>query len=330
MKKLFSIVLWTCISITHATGQSIPASSANDTFYPSRQAALAAAGLDAEETEKNKKVRRQISQNYEVLEKALGSSFAGSWIEYDENKNARQIIAVTRPVTIDKSLDPERVFRIVRVRYSLQTLEATKDRIAEVYIHSKIDPDDALILSAYVDVQNNRVVARARPKDFKRAAVDLGQKGFDIDQIYIEEQNGPIKLYSNLYGGSSILISSATTMSYIKCTAGFNGAIDIYPVNITVGHCAISNLQTVYFDAGTSALPVKGAPISDFVLRDFNSGIDAAIFVNGNFAHNFSPQFLSGSSSLRSVKRPLGLQLSMLNDTVCHYGSSSGWRCAKS
>ncbi|MDR2154182.1 MAG: S1 family peptidase [Burkholderiaceae bacterium] len=306
------------------------ANAENPVYQPSMEAAMKAAGLDVYETKRNKELWAKADLNSEKLKASLGESYAGSWFEYDSNNNAYQVIAVTRPVKIDKSLVADSNFKLIFVAYSLKTLESIMDKMVNIYMPSGVivKPD---ILSMEVDIKNNRISVYIRPADIPAVYNELFKSGYDMGMINIKPQDGPLEHHSVIDAGTHIAVSSPTSPMGSRCTAAFNAAIDIYPVILTAGHCATSRSnQTVYFNDAPGDYLIKGALIGNIVYNDYNSaGMDSAIFANANFVHFMTARIKNGPSSFGEVRSPQALNTEMLNRNICTYGSVSGWRCGK-
>ncbi|MDR2154183.1 MAG: hypothetical protein LBE78_04040 [Burkholderiaceae bacterium] len=199
------------------------ANAENPVYQPSMEAAMKAAGLDVYATKKNQDFKAKVRLNIKELEASLGDSYAGTWFEYDSNNDAYQVIAVTRPVKIDKSLVVDGNFRIIYVRYDIKTLESVMDKMVNIYMPSGVivKPD---IFGMAVDIKGNRISVYTRPADIPAVYNELFKSGCDMGMINIKPQDGPVEHQSVIDAGTHIAVSSPTSPMGSRCTAAFNAS----------------------------------------------------------------------------------------------------------
>lgn len=149
--------------------------------------------VEGRDTPFNRRVAEQIVANQAALQLEFGDAFAGAWIDYDAGGTAHQVVAVKRSVQIRPALASDGGSRQVIVAFGLRQLGDIKDALVSRYM-----PDgraEPLILSAGVDIPNNRVFVRARPERMAELRHTLVQGGFDLAAIVVEPQNGPTRFW---------------------------------------------------------------------------------------------------------------------------------------
>lgn len=276
--------------------------------------AMERAGVNVGVLHENNEDIAKIKNNMERLVDVFSDDYAGTWLEYDAEGRVYQVIALSKERSFDKNMfDYE--FKIVFVKNRLSDLVRLKEAIKEKYLN-----DGGLIFSIYVDEKINRVVVRGKLENFEKIEKSLKSEGYPMDLIEIHEQESSIFFHGDLYGGTPILASNIGGSRAGKCTAGFNGFVGFYQVNLTAGHCAL-RYPHVFFDYGNAfGPPVKGDRIGGFLENKISKGVDVALFANMNWAHNFLPVVLPRYS----VKPPVQ---SLRYEHICTYGGVSGLRC---
>ncbi|WP_394681690.1 S1 family peptidase [uncultured Comamonas sp.] len=297
-------------------------------LFNSKDQALKAAGLDIYESEKNTKVIGAVSENIKNISAEI---YAGTWIEYDENNDAKQFIGVSSIRDLNKNIAQDNNVKILLHKYSYQELEGWRQKIWELTKEYNLS-DESLILNIAIDDQRNKILVRTREEnlDFVRNFLNsnLGQN----ESVIVESQSGPITLYGNIYGGTKIasfLPNQPRTRGGSSCTAGFNVIIDgVYQGTLTAAHCKHQgplSWTSVYFNQSSAANVVqKGEYIGEYLADEFDSGIDAILFGNVSHVHSTSGRYWGPYGSLRTV---LPLAAPVQNSTVCSFGGTSGWRC---
>lgn len=327
--KIARVIAIGCILyVTSSYGQDVanPLADIPATGYKSKQEALEGAGLIKYESSNNRKIIEQISSNESELSRILGDSFAGTWVEYDKNYNAYQVIASTRPVQIKKALQTDGGSRVVLVRYSLNTLSSLSNYLAKHMVSAQGDP---IIFSLSLNIQENKLIVRARPEYFELIQRRVSEGGYDVGAISFEEQVGPSMLFRTLTGGQKIVYSEVgTSVISQACTAGFNAYSGVYPLMLTAGHCAVFDGKTVFFDnAPIGSWGMKSDLIGGTIGSYFNAAdkMDVSVFANANFVH-YQPAEYYHSYVSYPVRAPLSIPA---NSSLCYQGGMSGWRCGK-
>ena len=236
MKKMLFPMLAASFSMCSFAQYSNPQNS-TQTYHETKESALKASGLDVYVSKKNDRIINAAAKNTEEIKAELAGSFAGTWIKYDENKVAHQVVAIKGGGNLTKiSNAPENGFLIVDAKYSYQELEAVREKILTLFKNLSNDGEQ-LIFGIAIDDENNKLIVRGHQQNLEFIKSKIVISGIDADIISLEAQDGPMTLMGVLFGGSRIVSSTNGGLNF-RCTNGFNVVIDvIYPGSITAAHC---------------------------------------------------------------------------------------------
>ncbi|MGE8319427.1 MAG: S1 family peptidase [Pseudomonadales bacterium] len=303
--------------------------------YETKEAALKAAGLDIYDSEINRETIFNANKNEPQLSKNLGDKYAGTWIEYDENNHAYQVIATTSPVNIDQSLLTKGKTVFTLAKHGYKKLIATQEKMAELLLDKNTIPDNKLVFSLDIDIPSNIIIINAQQENFKNISDLLAENGFDLSMIDLRTQEISDTLTGDLWGGTRVVYGPPNLppgpITYPTCTAGFNAfADDIYPVVITAGHCAKDPANNnVYMNSAVDSNYSRvGDYIGEYLAIDYYNGVDAALFGNTALHTTHSRISLSASTAV-DVNAPIAITPALVNTQVCGFGGRSGWKCAK-
>lgn len=332
MKNTRNLIIFSAISVTSIAwaqqGMVAETSTAAPVHHMTKDEALEAAGLKKYATPENEEISKTIYENIEAVKAQAGRNYAGSWVEYDENNVIRQFVALKGPVALSPKLAPVNNWTIVQARFSEAELLDIRDQIVALFATEKVG-DEPLVLSVAPDIVENKLLVRGRHENGTRIQQDLLRNGFGPNVAIVDIQEGPVQFMGNIYGGTKIISSSDGNPRVMGCTAAFNVVIDgVYPGTITSAHCAEydRSLWKVYFNNGTTASPIKGPYIGEWMASGWNQNMDAVIFGNTDFVHVLYPQYLIGAFEPRNVQPLID---PLVGSDVCTYGATSGWRCGK-
>lgn len=277
---------------------------------------LASEGIDPLDLPINAGLSEKLSENSERIKAILGSSYAGQWLKYDEDGRAQHIVATTNSI-IPKNINLDYDVRFVLVERSMEELKTIFETIITAHENNK--ERDWEIYSFYIDELFNKVGVRGKEENKNKILDFVKDSGIDLKAVDFEISNGPMVPYENLIAGQKLRLWNPTDRP--SCTSGFNATLFRdgipYDVALTAGHCA--DLHTpIFFDASGN-----NKFIGQVVINKLNINLDAAIFVNANWAHNLLPRYTVtfGSSPVEGVK-----DVSLLS-YVCSFGGTSGLRC---
>lgn len=146
------------------------------------------AGMTGPVAEENAVLTQLMGENLDTLKAQLGDNYAGTWVEYDANGKAYQVIASLTPITI--STTEKYDIKNIVVPNRLDALESIKAQIGRTQLTKP--PESLIIYSVYTDYQKNKVVVRGKKENFESIKSTLAQEGFPLDLIDLEEQDSPL------------------------------------------------------------------------------------------------------------------------------------------
>ncbi|WP_147473384.1 S1 family peptidase [Allofranklinella schreckenbergeri] len=307
---------WLC-AFGLMAGVAVAADNPNAKYIEHAQR-LSEAGVDLMEIGENAKIMEKISHGEQKLKEVLGLHYAGDWLGYDEKGSVYHVVAVT-DLKAKGKVQVDYPIEFVLAKNSMSYLEGVMKRLEDIFKENK---DDWLINTFYIEPIVSKVIVGGELKNRERIMNFLEENGFSSDVIDFEGRDG-VTLYRSLTAGEKIKISSPGSSAGGVCTSGFNAKIGIYDVALTAGHCAgNASMQHVYFyDYG---VPSNSSFIGEYVINKFSSGLDAALFVNANWSHDFLPRYYTGYNWSTAVR---GVANAQKHSQVCSYGAFSGWRC---
>lgn len=169
-------------------------------YHETKEAALKASGLDVYASKKNDDIINAAAKNIEQIKTALASSYAGTWIKYDENNVAHQVVAIKGGGNLTKiSNAPENGFLIADAKYSYQELHAIREKILTLF-KNLANGGELLIFGVAIDEENNKLIVRGYPQDLNFIRSKIVSSGIEADVILLEAQDGPMTLMGVLFG----------------------------------------------------------------------------------------------------------------------------------
>ena len=143
--------------------------------------------LDRFDTPELDAVNQAMMTHWERVQASLGSAYAGTWIDYDVNDKAYQVIALTRPMSIDKDYVTQTRLNIVYVTFSDRELQAVSKDIGQRFMLSVNKPGEVRITSVGADPKNNCVEVSVLKKDLENVGNQLTQAGYNMNLICLRE-----------------------------------------------------------------------------------------------------------------------------------------------
>ncbi|MBW3085948.1 Alpha-lytic protease [Austwickia sp. TVS 96-490-7B] len=178
--------------------------------------------LDKETAKKRVDAQNDFGKEAKKAKDELGGESAGSYID---QKRGVLVVQTTKDEAKNKVKGKikDKDTEIKVVSRSMSTLEDQAKKLT--------DKLGSKLVSARVDVQNNKVVAMVSDKEVN-SAKDAA-KG--MDGVEVEGTDVEISTQDDVYGGQQIEFTGHV------CSLGFNGTKDGKDVLITAGHCAVGN-----------------------------------------------------------------------------------------
>lgn len=324
MKKYaFIILYWIMCGLVHAADSN---SEMGITRYETKEEAMKASGMDVYDTQRNREFSRFTLENHSRVVNYLKSAYAGSWTEYGNDKNMNVVVALARPVYIDKSIFIDDYYKFVYVKYNYEELESVKNKIVDIFMRPA-EGRDILIHSVAIKVMENKVGVSVFSKDERRVYDELRRAGFDLDMIYVRLEDQLEQPLLNYYPGTKIWIRGGSGIAQ-TCTGGFVGNVGIYHVLLTSGHCFKYFANEVRFDTGYGIWgDLIGHPLTSVYGGLY--GMDYGAFSNHNFIHTIYAGIRVPPSTVKAVKSPIEISGPLIGKEVCTYRQSQGWGCGK-
>lgn len=132
-------------------------------------------------------VTHAMSTHWERVQASLGSAYAGTWLDYDSNDKAYQVVALTRPMPIDKDYATQARLKTVYVTYSDAELQAVSNDIAQRFMLPFTKREEIRITSVGPDVKNNCVRVDVLKKELENIGNQLTQAGYNMNLICLRE-----------------------------------------------------------------------------------------------------------------------------------------------
>jgi hypothetical protein len=238
----------------------------------------------------------------------LGSGYAGGWVEYDKEGNARYIATTTGIMPKAANLNG---IEVRQARFSMRQLEDALERFNAVHRNAadvrKLDGVHAW----YVDVKSNSVVVKVAPGSMLSAIDFAAVSGADTRTLrFVESREAPRLLGVNVIGGRIYQSGSA------GCSIGFavTTKADGNKGFVTAGHCG---------PIGTT-VKIGGVTVGE-VKRKYFPGLDMA------FARVRNDDILQGFVKRYSNTEPdiniAGNSEAPVGNLICRSGYKTGYRC---
>ncbi|HCT79217.1 MAG TPA: serine protease [Micromonosporaceae bacterium] len=250
-----------------------------------RDLKLDAAGVQTRLANENRASRAELK-----LRKALGDSFAGSWLSPDATVFTVAVTDAAQATDVRAAgATPQVVAR------SLAQLDAVK---------AKLDAQSAKapkrIPGWYVDVTTNAVVVLAGAGATDEALAFVKGSGADLAAVRVQPSNEDPRPFIDVIGGNAYYIGSGT-----RCSIGFsvNGGF------VTAGHCGNTGATTTQ-------------PSGSFAGSSFPGNDYAWVRVNtGNTPRGLVNNYAGGTVAVA------GSTDAAIGASVCRSGSTTGWHC---
>jgi len=221
------------------------------------------------------------------LRKALGSTYAGSWLS---GGAATLTVAVTDAGSVEKVRAAGATPKLVaRSHADLQELVAGLDAGRS---------PRAGIAGWYVDVTTNSVVVLAR--DTAAAAAFVKSAGVPADAVRVEPSNEDPRPYIDVIGGNAYYIGAGT-----RCSVGFSVSGGF----VTAGHCGNTGATT---SQPSGTFRGSSFPGNDYAWVEVAAGNTPRPLVN-----NYAGGTVTVAGSTDAA----------VGASVCRSGSTTGWHC---
>ncbi|GAB4084664.1 hypothetical protein GCM10028784_12940 [Myceligenerans cantabricum] len=245
-------------------------------------------GLESVEAIDLLEAEERAAQVEGELSKALGASFAGSWVA----DSADLTVAVT---------DAADVAAVEQAGAEAVVVDHSLDALGEW----KAELDDSLagvegVPSYYVDVESNSIVVDVHAGAEAAAADVVERAGVPAGAVTFEGTDEQPRLFEDVVGGNAYYIGTGA-----RCSVGFSTTGGF----VTAGHCGSTGDTT---SEPSGAFQVSSFPGDDYAYVAVDSGNTPVGAVN---------DYAGGTVGVTGYSEaPVG-------STVCRSGSTTGWHC---
>jgi alpha-lytic endopeptidase len=261
-------------------------------------------GLDAQQAAQYVRTERAAIALAPRLEADLGTAYAGSWLERDNNGQFRLVAATTDVASATKARALGAEVRVVR--HSIAQLNAAKSKLDAL---SKQRRPTADIHSWYTDPKSNLLVIEGELTAGKAALDFATASGIDPSLVTFRKSNGKPTL-SSIVGGERYNMPGGRA-----CSIGFPVTRGADTGFATAGHCGT---------VGTTTTGTNGVVQGVFEAREHPNRDSAWVRITNPGAWpliNSVNNYAGGSVAIAGqIQAPIGA-------AVCRSGLNTGYRC---
>jgi hypothetical protein len=274
-----------------------------------RQALQRDLGLTASELPRYLDTERLATRRQGEARRALGASYAGSWLERDASGEFRFVIATTQQTQTTKAAALGAQTRVVR--HSLTALEAAMSQLNspdKTRSAGVLRPTAQSVYAWRIDLPSNRVVITIAPGASASAADFVASKGIDADLVRFETSKQRPQPVYDIRGGDRYNVPNSWCSIGFSVTQGANTGF------VTAGHCGV---------AGTAVSGYNGVAIGNFAGSVF-PGSDYAWVRNTSASWTIQPLVNNYNNGTVSV---VGNFETPVGGAICRSGARTGYRC---
>lgn len=269
-------------------------------------------GLNSQQLDRYLQFERGAAAEVAAAKRALGGSYAGSWLERSADGSFRQVVATSGS---GRALAARKGIELRRVRYSLSHLKDTmasldhssKSRIAG--ISKSLDGVQAW----YVDEKTNSVVIDVLPGATDTAIDFVAASSADAGAVRFETSQGEQRTMAAITIAGGFEFSFPVGGQTGVCSVGFNVVQNEHKGFATAGHCGNAGRQIWIAGNYTGHFVQSAYPSRDMAWVVALPEHSVAPWVV-DYNHN---NFITVKGS---VPAPVGA-------VVCRSGRTTGTRC---
>ena len=314
MRKTKSLIRVVSAPLALAVAMIATSASAAD-VEPALQAAMQRdLGLSGQQLAQYLQTERIAAQQEKALQKQLGASYAGSWIERKGNGSYSFVVASTRSGKSAAGVEMR------QARRSLAELDASKARLDMFIAQGAKAPKDVYAWSVHLPT-NSVTVSIARGAE--KAGIDfVARSGIDAATVRFEALDEQPSLRMDVLGGYGILRNPGDGYLY-ACSVGFSVTQNGAPGFATAGHCGNAG-EITYYEPSQWTLGVR---LGTYAASNFpnpgQTGPDRA-WVRLDAGHTPRPTVEGYTSADVTVH---GSTEAAVGAAICRSGRTSKWRC---
>ncbi|MBT2748236.1 MULTISPECIES: S1 family peptidase [unclassified Lysobacter] len=245
--------------------------------------------------------------------RALGSTFAGSWIERKADGSFGFVVATSGTGKAARSLGGVEVRNVRHSLGQLETAFAALESQARSRVAGVSKPLDG-VHSWRVDPATNSVVVSLAPGATGEGVDFVALSGADAGAVRFETDAGTPTLLSEVIGGDQYYWDVGE--GYRPCSVGFSVTKGVVKGFVTAGHCGKPGLALL---TGDTAAPVALGTVT----ASDHPGTDMA-WVTVNSEHTLLGQVKNYSGGLLPVK---GSVEAPVGAALCRSGRTTGYHC---
>ena len=271
-------------------------------------------GLSGQQLAQYLQTERIATQQEKALQKQLGASYAGSWIERKGNGSYSFVVASTRSGKSTAGVEMR------QARHSLAELNASKAQLDMLLAQGAKAPKDVYAWSVHLPT-NSVTVSIARGAE--KVGIDfVARSGIDAATVRFETMDEQPSLRMDVLGGYGILRNPGDGYLY-ACSVGFSVTQNGAPGFATAGHCGDAG-EITYYEPSQWTLGVR---LGTYAASNFpnpgQTGPDRA-WVRLDAGHTPRP-IVEGYTSADVTVR--GSTEAAVGAAICRSGRTSQWRC---
>jgi hypothetical protein len=290
------------------------AAFAADSIDPRLQLAMQRdLGISAKQLPQYLKTQSLSQRQGASAKRALGSNFAGSWIERKADGSFGFVVATSGTGKAARSLGG---VEVRSVRHSLGQLENAFAAL-ESQVRSRVAGVSKPLGGVHswrIDPVTNSVVVSLAPGATEDGVDFVALSGADAGAVRFETDEGTPQLLANVIGGDQYLWE--VTEGYYPCSVGFSVTKGETKGFVTAGHCG--QVGRVVLTGDVEAL----VPLGTFTAVN-HPGTDMA-WVTVNPEHTLLGQVKDYADGLLSVK---GSVEAPVGAALCRSGRTTGYKC---
>ena len=135
----------------------------------------------------NEELMAFFQKNRFMIQATAGDGYAGSWLDYDKNKDVVFVLALVKPAQLDESFYCRSRMRVVYVNNTYAYLEEVNKKVVEAVSSREISG----VYGVNIDVHSNSVFVYAREDKFQEINAWLKKEHMDNGVIRLFPQDAP-------------------------------------------------------------------------------------------------------------------------------------------
>ena len=135
----------------------------------------------------NQELMEFFQKNMFMIQASAGDGYAGSWLDYDKNKDVVFVLALVKPAQLDENFYCRSRMRVVYVNNTYAYLEEVNKKVVEAVSSREVSG----VYGVNIDVQSNSVFVYARADKFQEVNAWLKKEHMDNGVVRLFSQDAP-------------------------------------------------------------------------------------------------------------------------------------------